>query len=303
MRKQTAGKAGVRREDVRVAGAEIERRRYATGAPGLCDTASPTRGRRAMRGIPDVLAVCYLPALTAPAMEGTMTSCGQWVFAAGLMAAVAVPAWSGATKPLGGLCECGPYVESPAVCAPLAKAKREACISANLSWLGKCTAWRDTMCHAPAAAAEPVKAAAAPVVLHPSVAEAPPPAAVAPSPAPVAQAPAPVVPAPVQPAPIIASPALTKFGGTWTGEAQCRAEKWRLKLYVAQLADGSLLTNATTGQLMGSFGKIEIKDNGIVLHYSTGLSEAVYAGHLAGPSRIEGTVHVAGSDCKWYLTR
>ncbi len=240
-----------------------------------------------------------------------MASCGRWVVAAGLAAVVAVPAWSGAPKPVGGICECGAYVEGPSLCAPLAKAKREACISANLNWLGKCTAWRDTICHAPAAAAEPVKAAAAPVVSHPAVAAAPPaaspPVAVVPPSAPVAQTPAAAaqapVAAPVQAAPIVASPVLAKFGGNWAGEAQCRGEKWRLKLYVAQLANGSLLTNATSGQLLGSFGKIELKDNDVVLHYDSGLSETIYAGHVVGANRIEGTVHVAGSDCKWFLAR
>jgi hypothetical protein len=220
-----------------------------------------------------------------------MTSCGQWVVAAGLAAAVAVPAWSGAPKPLGGLCECGPYVEGPALCAPLAKAKRDACISANLSWLGKCTAWRDAICHAPAAVAEPVKAAAAPVVMHPSVAEAPPPEPVVSS------------RAPVQPAPIVASPTLTKFGGIWTGKAQCRFDKWRLSLRVAQLADGSALTDATTSQSFGSFNKIDLKDDDVALHYDSGLHETVYVGHLVKPDRIEGTVHVTGHDCKWYLAR
>lgn len=232
-----------------------------------------------------------------------MTSCGRWVAAAGLAAVVAVPAWSGAPKPLGGICECGPYVEGPALCAPLAKAKRDVCISANLIWLGKCTAWRDAICHAPATVAEPVKAAASPVVLHPSVAEAPPPAPLVPPPAPAASSLAPVVPAPVQPAPIVASPALTKFSGAWTGEAQCRLDKWRLSLHVALLADGSLLTSATTSLAAGSFNKIELKDNDVALHYDTWLTEVVYAGHLVGPSRIEGTVHVSGRDCKWYLAR
>jgi hypothetical protein len=220
-----------------------------------------------------------------------MMSCGRWVVAAGLTAVVAVPAWSGAPKPLGGICECGSYIEGPALCAPLAKAKRDVCISSNLTWLGKCTAWRDTMCHAPAA--EPVKAAAAPVVMHPSIAEAPP----------AVSSPAPVVPAPVQPAPIVASPAVTKFGGIWTGQAQCRFDKWRLSLKVSQLANGSLLTDATTSQSFGSFDKIDLKDDGVVLHYDSGLHETVYTGHLVKPDRIEGTVHVAGNDCTWYLSR
>ena len=103
--------------------------------------------------------------------------------------------------------------------------------------------------------------------------------------------------------PVIASPALTKFGGAWTGDAQCRFDKWRLSLNVAQLADGSLLTSASTSQAAGSFNKIELKDNDVALHYDTWLTEVVYAGHLVGPNRIEGTVHVAGSDCKWTLTR
>jgi hypothetical protein len=210
-----------------------------------------------------------------------MMSCGRWLVAAGFTAVVAVPAWSDAPKPLGGLCACGPYVEGPALCAPLAKAKQEACISANLNWLGKCTAWRDAICHAP----EPVKAAASPVVTHPSVADAP------------------TVPAPVQPAPIVASPALTKFGGIWTGEAHCRFDKWRLSLHVAQLANGSLLTDATASQSFGSFNKIDLKDDDIVLHYDSGLHETVYAGHLVKPNRIEGTVGVAGKACKWYLSR
>jgi hypothetical protein len=190
------------------------------------------------------------------------------------MAATAVAAMYSASagdKPAGGICECGTYSEAPTSCAPLIGAERATCIVTNMRWLDNCTAWRNQVCRAPGTPAEPAL----------------------------------VTPPPQPQVPLIVPPSVVKFGGSWAGMATCReaTDKWRLAMNVALMADGTLLATATSGETYGTFRKVEIKDNDVILHYDTLLSERVYAGHLVQPNRIEGQVDVAGQNCKWYLTR
>jgi hypothetical protein len=58
-----------------------------------------------------------------------------------------------------------------------------------------------------------------------------------------------------------------------------------------------------TSLAFNTFKKIELKDDNVILHYDTWVNDVVYAGHLVAPNRIEGTVHVSGRDCKWYLAK
>lgn len=205
-------------------------------------------------------------------------SWARWIAAAGTAAAMTYPAL--AEKPDGGICACGPYIEAPTLCAPLTGADRDTCIRANVGWNAKCTGWRTDFCRAPATAAEPAKTAIPPL---PQVAAAP----------------------PVAPPSRAASPDMTKFGGSWAGEARCglKSDKWHLTMAVAQMADGRLFTTATTSLAAGNFSKVELNDNDVVLHYDNWLSTTVYAGRLVGTNRIEGKVRVAGRDCSWYLAR
>ena len=207
-----------------------------------------------------------------------------------LAVVAAVPASAGGEKPSGGICECGAYIEAPVSCTPLGGTKRDACISANLKWIDKCNAWRGTICRAPAA--ESVKTVSQPPVLRPV------------SPPVVAVQPPPAAPPPVsQPAMVAVSPTVQKYGGAWRGLAQCRLESWHIAMDVAQLADGSLLTSATSGQATGGFTKIDLSDDGVVLHFNTWIHETLYTGHLVAPNRIEGTVPTNAGSCKWYLAR
>lgn len=222
-----------------------------------------------------------------------MSSYRQWIVAAGTAVAVMCPAWAGAPKPAGGICDCGAYAEAPAVCAPLKGAKRNACIRANTSWLDKCTAWRNDFCSASAAAAAPART---PAMSLPSAAPATQP--------PVARRPVPAA-VPPAPAPATILPEVVKFGGDWTGEAQCRsaADKWRLAMQAGQTANGALVATASTSQAFGASGKVELKGDDVVMRFESLLSDTIYAGRLVEPNRIEGKVHVAGRDCKWYLKR
>jgi len=200
-----------------------------------------------------------------------------------------------ADRPADGICDCGPYAEGPALCRPLAGPKRAACIASNLKWLDQCAKWRSETCHAPLPAAAPLPPAA------PAPAAGPAPAALVPAVQAPAAAPAPVAPAPVALPPALPSSPLAKFGGKWVGEGRCRSEKWRLTLMVGLLADGSLMTDAEASLAFGSFDKIDIDGNTITMRFKTLMTETIYTGHLVAPNRIEGTVRVAGNDCRWFV--
>jgi len=229
----------------------------------------------------------------------------RWIVAAGTAIAVMSPTWAAAERPARGICECGTYSEAPTLCAPLGGTKRNACISTNLRWLDKCVAWRNAICRAADTSAGAAKMSVPPLFAAP--AQSPAAQQVAPTIAP----PSPANPSSAfaaalrQPVPVIIVPEVEKFGGSWAGQAKCRAasDKWRLTMLVAQTADGKLIATATTSQALDTFSRSEFKDNDVILHFGTLLSNKVYAGHLVAPNRIEGKVHVAGSDCTWYLTR
>lgn len=209
----------------------------------------------------------------------------RWIFAA-VIAALS-PAWAGAEKPAGGICECGTYPEAPTLCAPLSGTQRSQCIVSNAHWTDQCVAWRSGICRA----ADTSKMSEAPFQA--------PPAAQTPAAQPIAPS------SPAARQPITMLPEVEKFGGSWTGQAQCRAasDKWRLTMLVVQTADGKLLVTATTSQAVDSFSRSEFKDNDVTLQFDTWLSKKIYTGRLVAPDRIAGKVHITGSDCKWYLTR
>jgi hypothetical protein len=232
-----------------------------------------------------------------------MSSYGRWIAVAATAFAATYSASAGVNKPAGGICECGTYSEAPTICAPLIGTKRAACIVTNMRWFDKCTAWRNKVCRAPGTPAESASTSNARLPLGAPVAETPAPPQASPT---VATAPASPAPAaPQRQVSMIVPPAVAKFGGSWAGMATCRmaTEKWRLTMNVSLLADGTLLATATSGETYGSFRKVEIKDDDVILHYDTFLSERVYTGHLVQPNRIEGQVDAAGQNCTWYLTR
>lgn len=49
-------------------------------------------------------------------------------------------------KPVDGKCECGEYIEAPALCRSLPAEKREACRKSNSDWFEQCVSWQDESC-------------------------------------------------------------------------------------------------------------------------------------------------------------
>ena len=52
-----------------------------------------------------------------------------------------------ASKPSGGICECGQYLEVPVLCRTMTGSELDACLKSNTRWFEQCGAWQDQMCH------------------------------------------------------------------------------------------------------------------------------------------------------------
>ena len=60
--------------------------------------------------------------------------------------AAAASAQEPATKPAGGACECGHYIEAPALCRTLKPDQQEPCRKSNATWFDQCVAWQEKTC-------------------------------------------------------------------------------------------------------------------------------------------------------------
>jgi len=156
------------------------------------------------------------------------------------------------TKPSDGKCECGAYIEAPALCRSLPASRQEPCRKSNAAWFDQCVAWQEQSCTSGVlgAVAKSIKL-------------------VAPVPS--------VVP---------------KYDGTWMGATTCPSlGSWNLMLSVRQQPDGSTVVKAAT-EGIGEFRKLTLTKDNATLLYSSLFKDTSYVGRLVSPNRIEGTAKI-----------
>jgi len=70
-------------------------------------------------------------------------------------------------KPSGGSCECGQYIEAPALCRSLKADQQEPCRKSNAAWFDQCVTWQEQTCQSGmfGAVAKGVKIVASPASL------------------------------------------------------------------------------------------------------------------------------------------
>ena len=194
-----------------------------------------------------------------------------------------------ASKPNGGYCECGQYIEVPVLCQTKTGSELEICRKSNTQWFGECTAWLNQECHAPAA----------PQTQLSSPAEAPPSAEASSQTESSSSIWDSLLPS-LSTSPSRAQPAPPQYIGTWLGEQKCWSDTAPMKMIVTRNPDGSI--EARTFLRGVAFSLQAFKRDSVTLLFSSALRDTVYSGHLVSPDRIEGTVSI-NKYCSWYLQR
>ncbi|MGA7675872.1 MAG: hypothetical protein WCA78_12615 [Rhizomicrobium sp.] len=170
-----------------------------------------------------------------------------------------------ASKPDGGYCECGQYLEVPVLCRSLTGSDLDACRKSNTQWFDQCLAWQDQTCRV----SSPVAKSTEPSAIS-------------------SQELSPEALPPLQ------------FVGSWSGETKCRVGTMPLTLTVTRKPDGSYAVSGTARGL--GFSRETFQGDSVTLVYVSVMDEVTYSGRLVSPDRIEGTIST-NSNCTWYMTK
>jgi hypothetical protein len=157
-----------------------------------------------------------------------------------------------ATKPADGTCECGRYIEAPALCHTLPADKREACHKSNADWFDQCVAWQDASCTSgvTGAVAKPLRLDG--------------------------------------PRSLIPKYAGTWKGRTICP----KQGTWDVMLWIRPQPDGSYLAKAATEGVGEFKKLTFQDNGEIALLYSSVFKDSSYTGHLATPDRLQGHVKI-----------
>ncbi len=194
-----------------------------------------------------------------------------------------------ASKPSGGYCECGQYIEVPVLCQTKTGSELEICRKSNTQWFGECTAWLDQECHAPASSHAQIS----------SPAEASPSAEASPQTERTSSIWDSLLPS-LSSSPSQAQSAPPQFVGTWSGQQKCWSDTAPMKMIVTRNPGGSI--EARTFIRGVAFSLQNFKGDSVTLLYSSALKDTIYSGRLVSPNRIEGTVSI-NKYCSWYLEK